>query len=187
MYWPGMEFNKKTPKSYLPKGTQTAKITTSKLHVTRNVSGSLEVWELPLFCPSAKIIAAYYVVAWLCISWTINNFSASTLLILAGRMSHMNLKKWPSSAPVSYSSLVRAPNQYLGGHGFTSSRGLRIVSLSHACDKWTYHESISPYVSALVSGIQAWIVYLCCIVCTFFRKTLCQVHQYISVERGTLL
>ena len=56
-----------------------------------------------------------------------------------GRVSHTNLEKWPSSARVSRSSVVRAPNRYLGGHGFDSRRGLRIFSLSHARDKSTYH------------------------------------------------
>ena len=47
---------------------------------------------------------------------------------------HLNLlNQWPSSPRVSRSSVVRAPNQYLGGHGFDPRRRLRALSI---CQNW---------------------------------------------------
>ena len=44
----------------------------------------------------------------------------------AGRVSHINLVNGPVHHESLVAQLVRAPNRYLGGHGFDSRRGLRI-------------------------------------------------------------
>ncbi len=41
-------------------------------------------------------------------------------------------KNGPAHHESLAAQLVRAPNRYLGGHGFDSRRGLKIFSLSHA-------------------------------------------------------
>ncbi len=41
-------------------------------------------------------------------------------------MSHINLVNGPAHHESLVAQLVRTPNQYLGGHGFDSRRGLRI-------------------------------------------------------------
>ena len=47
-------------------------------------------------------------------------------------MPHINLVNDPSHNESLVAQLVRAPNRYLGGHGFDSRPGLRNFSLSHA-------------------------------------------------------
>ena len=75
----------------------------------------------------------------------------STLLVLAVWRTRLTLEpsEWSSSPRVSRSSVVRAPNRYLGGHAIDSRRGIRYFLQSHAHkyylfgfynfgrDKWT--------------------------------------------------
>ena len=72
----------------------------------------------------------------------------STLLILAVCRMRVTYKpsKRPSSSRFFRSSVVRAPKQYLVGHGFHSRRNLRFFSLSHAHDDNTNISPLSKYV-----------------------------------------
>ena len=74
--------------------------------------------NIHLYSPSLKftIFIIYY------------TLSALTMLILAVcRMrATYECNKRPSSPRVFHSSVVRAPNWYLGGHGFDSRQGLRL-------------------------------------------------------------
>ncbi len=58
------------------------------------------------------------------ISYTYDAFDIAELAV-AGRVSHMNLVNGPAHHETLVAQLVRAPNRYLGGHGFDSGRGRR--------------------------------------------------------------
>ena len=52
-----------------------------------------------------------------------------------GRVSHMNLVNGQAHHESLVAQLGRAPNRYLGGHGFDSRRRVRFFSLFHARGK----------------------------------------------------
>ncbi len=53
-------------------------------------------------------------------------------------------KNGPAHNESLVAQLVRAPDRYLGGHGFDSRRGLRIFSLSLACVMLNTSSSLTP-------------------------------------------
>ena len=75
---------------------------------------------------------------------TENNMIVSTLLILAVCRTRVIYEhsKWPSSPRVLVVQLVRAPDRYLGDHGFESCRGLFFVHARVIIDHATNLPSI---------------------------------------------
>ena len=77
------------------------------------------------------------------------------LQILPVRLS--KICKWLIADPSSM-QYAENTNRYLGGHGFNSRRGLRMFSLSHACEKVNI-SSLSFLHQALVHHLGIFIIY----------------------------
>ncbi len=65
-----------------------------------------------------------------------------TELAVTRRVSHMNLINGPAHHESLVAQLVRAPNRFLGGHGFDSRQGLRIF----LCPTLAFHFILLNYV-----------------------------------------